>query len=118
VELSRTDCFFLGVKAPLRLSGKIEGSGAIKIVGPAGELDLLKGVIVAKRHLHLSPEEALNFGVKNGQEVSIALDGVRSLTFDKVEVRVKENFSAAVHLDTDEGNAAWVEGETEGELIV
>ncbi len=118
VELARTDCFFLGVQAPLRLSGKIEGSGAIKVVGPKGELDLLKGVIVAKRHVHLNESEALRYGVKNGQEVKVKIDSPRALTFENVEVRIKDSFNASVHLDTDEGNSALLPMESEGELIV
>jgi len=118
VEISRTDAYFLGIKAPLRLSGKVEGSGQAKLIGPKGEVDLGKGVIVAKRHLHLSEEEANQMGIKNGQEVSVEISGERALTFHKIEARVKENYAAAVHLDTDEANAAWLDPEIEGELIV
>jgi putative phosphotransacetylase len=118
IELARTDCFYLGVQAPLRLSGKIEGSGAIQVVGPQGTLDLKKGVIIAKRHIHVSDEEAADMGLKNGQEVSVRSEGPRSLVFDHVEVRVKDSFNAAVHLDTDEGNAAMLPMTSEGEIII
>ena len=118
VELAKSDCVYLGLKAPLRLSGKIEGSGVAKLVGPAGELELKKGVIVAKRHLHITLHEALTLGLKTGQEVSIKVEGERSIVFNKVEVRAHENFSMAVHLDTDEGNAAGLDGETFGEIII
>jgi putative phosphotransacetylase len=118
VELAKSDCVYLGIKAPLRLSGKIEGSGVAKLVGPVGEIELKKGVIVAKRHMHIIPHEALTLGLKTGQEISVALDGERSVVFNKVEVRVNENFSLAVHLDTDEGNAAGIEGEVFGEIII
>jgi putative phosphotransacetylase len=117
VELSRTDSFFLGVEAPLRLSGKIERSGTAKLIGPAGEVELLKGVIVPKRHIHMSSEDAQNLGYKNGQEVSVKVDSERSLTFDKVEIRVKENFNTSMHVDTDEANAAGVSGEVVGEIV-
>jgi len=118
VELSRTDCFNIGIKAPLRLSGKIEGSGKVKVVGPAGELDLEKGVIIAKRHIHLAEHEAHEFGVKNGQEVKVAIDSARSLVFEKVEIRVKESFSASLHIDTDEGNAAFIDAEIDAEILI
>lgn len=118
VEISRTDSFILGVKAPLRLSGKIEGSGKIKLVGPKGEVDLEKGVIVAKRHIHLSPEQANDWGVKNSQEVSVEIENERAVTFHKVEIRIQDNYQAVMHLDTDEANAAWVDGETVGEVII
>ena len=118
VEISRTDSYFLGIKAPLRLSGKIERSGVAKLIGPKGEVDLDKGVIVAKRHIHMSDVEALNFGLKNGQEVSVFVEGERSLLFHNVEIRVKEDFSPAMHIDTDEANAAGLSGEAEGEIIL
>lgn len=118
VEISKTDSYFLGIKAPLRLSGKIEGSGSARLLGPKGEIKLEKGVIVPKRHLHINEEQALHLGVKNGQEISVQVSGERALTFDKVEVRVKENFNTAVQIDTDEGNAAGIEGVIEGELIL
>ncbi len=117
VEVSRTDCFNLGIKAPLRLSGKIEGSGKVKIIGPVGEIDLEKGVIVAKRHLHLSEEDAHFYSVKNGQNVAVKIDSPRALIFEQVEVRIKEGFSASLHLDTDEANAAWVDADTEAQII-
>jgi putative phosphotransacetylase len=118
VEISRTDAFNLGVKAPLRLSGKVEGSGKIKIVGPAGEIDLQKGVIVAKRHLHLSENEAYKLGLKNGQEINIRVDSERPVIFEMVEVRVNESFSASFHIDTDEANAGGIFGVDEGEIVL
>jgi putative phosphotransacetylase len=118
IELARSDCFHLGIKAPLRLSGKVIRSGAIKVVGPKGELDLEEGAIVAKRHVHLSLEESSNLGLSNGQNVKVRIDGPRALTLEEVEVRVDEEFESAVHLDTDEANAAWVTKETQAEIIV
>lgn len=117
VELSKTDCYFLGIEAPVRLSGKIERSGKAKLIGPAGEIELTKGVIIPKRHIHMSDEEALNAGFRNGQEVSVLVEGERSLTFHNVEIRTNEKFNASLHLDTDEANAAGITGESEGEII-
>ncbi|MFA6537491.1 MAG: phosphate propanoyltransferase [Patescibacteria group bacterium] len=117
IEVSRTDCFFLGNQAPLRLSGKVIRSGAIKIIGPKGELDLTEGLIVAKRHLHVNPDEARDLGVLNNQNIKILVDGPRQTIFGEVEVRVNENFNMNVHLDTDEANAAGVVGDTYCEII-
>ncbi len=108
VELSATDCYKLGVNAPVRLSGKVIGSAGIKIIGPNGELQLKDGAILAKRHIHASPEDMGKLGVKNGQTVKLAIDGPRALVFDNVEVRVSDGFHLAVHLDVDEANAAGI----------
>jgi len=118
IEVSRTDAIALGINAPLRLSGKIIGSGAVKLIGPKGELELKEGVIVAKRHIHLNPEQAREIGVNNGQNVKIRIDTPRALTFEQVEARIDEDYDMAIHLDTDEANAAGVVGEGEGEIIL
>ncbi len=118
IEISKTDSYFLGTQAPIRLSGKIIGSGSIKLVGPAGEVELKEGVIVAKRHIHLNPTQAQKFGVTQGQNVKVAVEGQRSLVFDQVEVRINEEFDAAMHVDTDEANAAGIEREGEGLVVV
>ena len=117
IEISKTDSYTLGVSAPLRLSGKIIGSGAVKLVGPKGELELNDGLIVAKRHVHMNPDQVLEYGVSDGQNVSIEIEGPRSLTFNEVEVRVHEDFETAVHLDTDEANAAGYSGDQTAFLI-
>jgi len=106
VELAKSDAVYLGVSAPIRLSGKIIGSGAIKIIGPKAELNLTQGAIVAKRHLHCSPEQAQKLGVKSGDNLALDIDGQRPLTFREVEVRVDPSFDLSVHLDTDEANSA------------
>ena len=106
VELAYTDCFSLGIEAPLRLSGDIEGSAGGKLVGPAGEVDLKEGIIVAKRHLHINQKEADELGLKNDDAVKVKLIGERGLIFDNVIVRIKDNFKMSVHIDTDEANAA------------
>lgn len=118
VEVSFTDARTLGVTAPVRESGDIAGSGACKIVGPAGEVDLTEGVIVAKRHIHMTPDDAARFGVKDKEIVKVALesDG-RSTVYGDVVVRVNPNFALAMHIDTDEANAACAFGTFYGEIV-
>ncbi len=115
VELSLTDARTIGVKAPIRESGDIAGSGACKIEGPCGTIELTEGVIAAKRHIHLTPETAAEFGLQDKQIVKVKVNGLRPLIFDDVVVRVSPKFSPAMHIDTDESNAAF--GATEGEII-
>ncbi len=118
VELSLTDARTLGVSAPVRESGDIAGSAACKIVGPAGEVELDCGVIAAKRHIHLTPEAAVEFGVEDKQIVSVKIDSNdRSTVFGDVVVRVSPKFAPAMHIDTDEANAACAFGECYGEII-
>ncbi len=118
VEVSLTDARTLGVTAPVRESGDIAGSGACKIVGPAGEVEIAEGVIAAKRHIHFTPEEATAAGVEDKEIVSVKIDSDgRSTTFGDVVVRVSPKFSAAMHIDTDESNAAMAFGECYGEII-
>ena len=118
VEVSLTDARTLGVSAPVRESGDIAGSGACKIVGPCGEVEISEGVIAAKRHIHFTPEEAAAAGVEDNQIVSVKIDSAdRSTIFGDVVVRVSPKFSAAMHIDTDEANAACAFGECYGEII-
>ncbi len=116
VELSLTDARTIGVKAPIRESGDIAGSGACKLVGPCGEVTLTEGVIAAKRHIHLTPETAAEIGVADKQIVKVKTNGQRPLIFDDVVVRVSPKFAPAMHIDTDESNAAF--GCNEGEIII
>ena len=116
VELSLTDARSIGVKAPIRESGDIAGSGACKLVGPCGEVVLSEGVIAAKRHIHLTPEDAAGIGVADKQIVKVKTNGQRPLIFDDVVVRVSPKFARAMHIDTDESNAAC--GCNEGEIIL
>ena len=115
VEVSLTDARSIGVKAPIRESGDVAGSGACKLIGPAGEVELSEGVIAAKRHIHLTPETAAEFGVSDKQIVKVKTNGMRPLIFDDVVVRVSASYAPAMHIDTDEANAAF--GCTEGEII-
>ncbi len=118
IELSATDARSIGIAAPLRESGDVAGSGACKIVGPAGEIEITEGVIVAKRHIHATPAEAEKLGVKDGEVVSVKIDtDGRSLIFGDVVVRVNENYALAMHIDTDESNAASCGREQYGEII-
>ncbi len=118
VEISATDARAIGVAAPVRESGDIAGSGACKLVGPKGEVELTEGVIVAKRHIHATPADAEKFGLKDKQIVSVKADSAeRSLVFGDVVVRVSEKFSLAMHIDTDEANAAGLGPFSNGEII-
>ena len=117
VEVSLTDARTLGVKAPVRESGDIAGSGACTLVGPCGTVEISEGVIAAKRHIHLTPETAAELGLSDKQIVSVKLDTERSLVFGDVVVRVSDKFAPAMHIDTDESNAACAFGEVYGEII-
>lgn len=118
VELSLTDARSIGVAAPVRESGDIAGSGSCKIVGPAGEIEITEGVIAAKRHIHATAADAEKLGVKNGEVVSVKVetDG-RSLVFGDVVVRVSDSYALAMHIDTDESNAAGCGREQYGEIV-
>ena len=118
VELAMTDARSIGIDAPIRESGDLEGSAGRKQVGPAGEIELSEGVIIAKRHIHTTPEDAAEMGVTNGEIVSIKLDTAeRALTFGDVVVRVSPNYATVVHIDTDESNAANCKGEVYCEIV-
>lgn len=118
VELSASDARSIGVAAPVRESGDIAGSGACKLVGPKGEVELKEGVIVAKRHIHMTPEDAANYGVKDKQVVSVKIDSPeRSLVFGDVVVRVSPKFKLAMHIDTDESNAVMAGRDATGVIV-
>ena len=116
VELSLTDARSIGVVAPIRESGDIAGSGACKLVGPCGEVEIAEGVIAAKRHIHMTTADAAEMGLVDKQIVSvkIASEG-RETVYGDVVVRVNDNFALAMHIDTDEANAACAG--TVGEII-
>lgn len=118
VEISLTDARSIGVSAPIRESGDTAGSAACKLVGPAGEVELAEGVIVAKRHIHMTSADAAEFGLTDKQVVSVKIDSAdRSTVFGDVVVRVSDSFALAMHIDTDEANAACAFAGTEGEII-
>ena len=117
VEISRTDEFKLGVDAPVRDSGKTEGSAPIVLEGPAGTLHLREGLICAKRHIHMTPADAERFGVRDGDEVEVRISGgSRDLTFGDVLIRVSPMFVLEMHIDTDEANAAELDTGASGGL--
>lgn len=119
VELALTDARKLGFKPPTRESGDIAGTPGCKLIGPCGETEIDCGVIVAKRHIHFTPENALEYGVVDKQIVSVKTDeNGRGLTFGDVVIRVNKNFAPAMHIDTDEANAAGIQGEVLGEVII
>lgn len=117
IEISLTDARSIGVAAPVRESGDTKSSAPVKLVGPAGEVELGEGCIVAKRHIHLDTATASAYGLKNAQVVSVACDNGqgRKLVFDDVVVRVSDSYAPAMHIDTDEANAAGCPAE--GEII-
>ena len=118
VELSATDARSIGINAPIRESGDIKASAGCKLVGPAGEVELEEGVIVAKRHIHMTPADAEEFGVKNGEIVKLELNSPeRSLIFGDVVIRVRDDFALACHIDTDESNAACASGTVYGKIV-
>ena len=118
VELSLTDARAIGVTAPIRESGDVAGSGACRLVGPKGEVELTEGVIAAKRHIHMTPADAEAFGLQDRDEVSVKIDSDgRSLVFGDVVVRVSDRFALAMHIDTDESNAGCVAPGTMGSVI-
>ena len=108
VEVSLTDCFSLGSVAPVRESGDIANSAAIILKGPKGEVEISEGLIVAKRHVHMTPEDAENLGVVDKQIVSVEVDTSRPVVYKDVVVRVNESYALAMHVDTDEANAALI----------
>lgn len=118
VELALTDARTIGIKAPVRESGKLDGTPGCKLVGPCGEVELDHGVIAALRHVHLSAAQAEEAGVKDKDVISIKIGGERGLVFDNVLVRAGEGHEREVHLDTDEGNAAGCGPDAVCELIV
>ncbi len=118
IEISRTDEFKLGVDAPVRHSGKVKGSAPITLVGPSGTLKLDEGLICAWRHIHMTPADADEYGVKDGDEVQVAITGgERDLVFGDVLVRVKDSYRLEMHIDTDEANAAELGRSAEGALV-
>ena len=118
VEISKTDSRSLGIDAPVRESGDLDGSAGCVLIGPCGELKLEKGVIVAKRHIHMTPEDANEMGVKNGDVVFVDIPSKeRSLIFKDVVVRVSKNYSLAMHVDTDEANSCLISSDVQGEIV-
>lgn len=119
IEIAKSEARTLGVNAPIRESGKTEGTPGCKLVGPCGEVELTEGIMVAMRHLHITPEDAEKAGIVDKQIVKLAINTEgRSLVFGDVLARVSPTAATAVHLDTDEANAANISGEVTGEIIL
>jgi len=117
VEVSLTDCLQLGVKAPIRESGDIEGTPGIVLVNGDKSVSLDKGLIVAKRHVHMTPEDAEKIGVKNHDIVKVKVEGARPLIFDDVVIRVSPKFATYMHIDYDEANACGFSKGIRGRII-
>ncbi len=117
VEISITDAIFLGIKPVLKHSGDLKNTPGIVLIGPKGKVRIKKGVIVPLRHIHCSPEEAERLNLKEGDFISVGFSGKREIIFKNVKVRINENFRLAMHIDTDEGNAAGINKKGIGFLI-
>jgi len=118
VEVSFTDARTLGITAPVRESGDVAGTPGCKLVGPCGEVEISEGVIIAKRHIHLDPKTAEEYGLTDKEVVSVKIsNNDRTTVYGDVVIRVNANFAPAMHIDTDESNAAAAFGNVEGEII-
>jgi acetate kinase len=117
VEIAMTEQYKLGIQPPIRESGDTEGSPGCSLEGPAGRIRLDRGVICALRHIHMTPEDALRYGVRDKSVVRVRIDGDRELVFGDVLVRVDPNFALAMHIDTDEANAAHVQTGAKGYIV-
>ena len=119
VEISLTDARTIGVKAPIRESGDIAGSAGCKLVNPdtGAEYEISEGVIVAKRHIHITPEAAAEMGVADKEIVSVKIESERTTVYGDVVIRVSDKFATAMHIDTDEANASCAFGTVYGEIV-
>ncbi|WP_028550505.1 phosphate propanoyltransferase [Paenibacillus sp. UNC451MF] len=108
LEVSRSDAFVLGMNPPVRESGNIAGTPGITIIGPAGQIDITEGVIVAGRHIHFHTDDAARWGIADKQLLTVRVEGERSLIFERVLARVSDQYALDMHIDTDEANAAGV----------
>lgn len=120
VELSKTDARAIGIDAPVRISGDIAGSASVKLVGPAGEIEISEGAIVAKRHIHIGTNQAKDWGVGNGDTVAVKVEtDDRTLVFGDTEIRIMNDYEdlKTMHIDTDEANAAGMAGPMKGYLV-
>ncbi|MCL6614691.1 MAG: phosphate propanoyltransferase, partial [Firmicutes bacterium] len=118
VEIARTDAFSLGLSPPVRESGDLAGTPGVILIGPYGSVRLAEGLIIARRHIHMAPADAEEFGVADGESVHVLAGGERGLVFAEVLVRVKKDFALELHLDTDEANAAGVKNGDSAALLV
>jgi putative phosphotransacetylase len=117
LEISRTDSYALGLNPPLRQSGDIVGTPGIKVIGPAGLVDIEQGVIVAGRHIHFHTKDASEWGITDKQMLKVKLNGERPLILENVLARVSDQFALDLHIDTDEANAAGVKTNDFAEIL-
>ena len=117
VELSFTDARTVGLVAPIRESGDVAGTPGCTLEGPCGKIDIAEGVMIAKRHIHMTPEEAEGLGVADKEIVSVKVDTTRPVIFGDVVVRVSPKFALAMHIDTDESNASCAAGVVYGSIV-
>jgi putative phosphotransacetylase len=115
IEISITDSFALGIKAPVRQSGDVRGSPGIKITGPKGEIEIKEGVIAAKRHVHMTPADAAYYEIKDGDALRVKTSGERAVIFENMVARVSDKMSLECHIDTDEANAASLKN---GDMVI
>lgn len=114
VEISKTDGYAIGVIPPLRQSGDLVGTRAVHITGPCGSVHLSEGLMIAQAHIHMHPNDAKEYGVVDGEHVDVYAHTERPITFHKVIVRISEQFALDMHIDTDEGNASFIQPGTTG----
>lgn len=118
VELALTDARGIGIEAPIRESGDTKLSAPCKLIGPKGEVEISEGVIIAKRHIHVTPDDAVKFGLKDQDVVSVKVEnGGRTTIFGDTVIRVRADFATSMHVDTDEGNAAAISGVVYGTIL-
>lgn len=117
VEVSWTDAMRLGIKPPLRISGDIQGSSPVTLIGPKGSVVLNEGLIIAQAHIHMSPEDSAKFNVMDGQSVQIKVEGIRPIILSNVVIRVSERYRLEMHIDTDEANAGLIQQGTVAEIV-
>ncbi len=118
IEMTETEARNFRINPPLRLSGNIKDTPGITVIGPKGTIDIKEGVIIPKRHVHMTPEDAAEINIKDGESLKVKIEGERGLVFDNVIARVDKTYSWAAHIDTDEGNSAGMAGCGDGEVIV
>lgn len=113
VEVSRTDCYVLGINAPLRNSGDIAGTPGVRLIGTYGSVEILRGLIIARRHIHMTEDDSLFFKVKEGQMMRIRINSPRPAVFEDVMIRVSNKYRLECHIDIDEANACDLRSGTE-----
>lgn len=118
IELAATDTFKLGVKPPVRDSGELAGTPGLELVGPAGKVQLTEGTIIAARHIHMTPEDAQKYNLKDGDHVKVSVSGPRAGVFERVLIRVSPNYALDMHVDTDEGNAFGLKNGDQLDVII